>query len=202
MTHQMPLLHSGTQRNHKDFSSDVPSNAVLVWHQMQNFLENYGCSPCAPAEARRWTFFDFSQGNLENLVGNLEGIFRRFSLSHRTKAQTFRGKFRCIFRKKIRGSKKTFVQNSLCRRATLNGCGCVWAVPDNKQWFESLFGSLGCLNCPEIDSDSNQRLFRNMGELYTLLFVSIPCGSSKIYLTNLQTMSAWVRIPEDVFSTN
>ena len=35
MTHQMPLLHSGTQRNHKDFSHDVPSNAVLVWHQMQ-----------------------------------------------------------------------------------------------------------------------------------------------------------------------
>ena len=34
----MPLLHSGTQRNHKDFSSDVPSNAVLVWHQMQNFF--------------------------------------------------------------------------------------------------------------------------------------------------------------------
>ena len=25
----MPLLHSGTQRNHKDFSSDVPSNAVF-----------------------------------------------------------------------------------------------------------------------------------------------------------------------------
>ena len=38
MTHQMPLLHSGTQRNHKDFSSDVPSNAVLVWHQMQNIF--------------------------------------------------------------------------------------------------------------------------------------------------------------------
>ena len=38
MTHQMPLLHSGTQRNHKDFSSDVPSNAILVWHQMQNFF--------------------------------------------------------------------------------------------------------------------------------------------------------------------
>ena len=32
------LLHSGTQRNHKDFSSDVPSNVVLVWHQMQNFF--------------------------------------------------------------------------------------------------------------------------------------------------------------------
>ena len=38
MTHQMRLLHSGTQRNHKDFSSDMPSNAVLVWHQMQNFF--------------------------------------------------------------------------------------------------------------------------------------------------------------------
>ena len=36
MTRQMPLLHSGTQRNHKDFSSDVPSNAVLVWHRMEN----------------------------------------------------------------------------------------------------------------------------------------------------------------------
>ena len=30
MPHQMPLLHSGTQRKHKDFASDVPSNAVLM----------------------------------------------------------------------------------------------------------------------------------------------------------------------------
>ena len=53
-------------------------------------------------------FFDSSQGNLENLVGNLEGIFRGFFLTHRTKAQKFRGKFWSIFRKKIRGSKKIF----------------------------------------------------------------------------------------------
>ena len=53
-------------------------------------------------------FFDFSQGILENFVGNLEGIFRGFFLTHRTKAQKFRGKFRSIFRKKIRGSKKIF----------------------------------------------------------------------------------------------
>ena len=66
------------------------------------------CSPCAPAEARRWIFFDFSQGNLENLVGNLEGILRDFFLTHRTKAQKFRGKFRSIFRNKIRSSKKIF----------------------------------------------------------------------------------------------
>ena len=64
-------------------------------------------------------FFDFSPGNLENLVGNLEGIFRGFFLTHRTKAQNIRGKFRSIFRKKIRDStKKSFVQNSLCRHAT------------------------------------------------------------------------------------
>ena len=49
-------------------------------------------------------FFDFSQGNLENLVGNLEGIFRGFFLTHRIKAQ----KFRSIFREKIRSSKKIF----------------------------------------------------------------------------------------------
>ena len=65
-------------------------------------------SPCAPAEAHRWIFFAFSQGNLGNLVGNLEGIFRGFFLTHRTKAQKFRGKFRSIFRTKIRGSKKIF----------------------------------------------------------------------------------------------
>ena len=41
-------------------------------------------------------------------MGNLEGIFRGFFLTHRTKAQKFRGKFRNIFRKKIRGSKKIF----------------------------------------------------------------------------------------------
>ena len=36
MTHQMPLLHTGIQRNHKDVSFDVPSNSVLVWHHIQN----------------------------------------------------------------------------------------------------------------------------------------------------------------------
>ena len=43
MLHQMPRLHGGTQRKNKDFSSDVPSKAVLMWHQMQTFLEDYGC---------------------------------------------------------------------------------------------------------------------------------------------------------------
>ena len=34
----MPLLHSGTQRKRKDFTSDVSSNAILMRHQMQNFV--------------------------------------------------------------------------------------------------------------------------------------------------------------------
>ena len=56
-------------------------------------------------------------------MGNLEGILRDFFLTHRIKAQKFRGKFRSIFRKKIRSSKKSFVRNSLCKRATLRNCG-------------------------------------------------------------------------------
>ena len=43
MLHQMPLLHTGTQRKHKDSSSDVSSIAVLMRHQMQNSFDDYGC---------------------------------------------------------------------------------------------------------------------------------------------------------------
>ena len=32
----MPLLHSGTQRKHKDCSSDVSSSAVLMRHQIDD----------------------------------------------------------------------------------------------------------------------------------------------------------------------
>ena len=55
-------------------------------------------------------------------MGNLEGIFRGFFLTHRTKAQKFRGKFRSIFVRKFVARKKSFVQNSLCRCATLMFC--------------------------------------------------------------------------------
>ena len=65
-------------------------------------------------------FFDCSQGNL---VGNLVGILSGLFLTHRTKAQKFRGKYRSIFCKKIRSSKKSFAQNSLCRRTTLRNSG-------------------------------------------------------------------------------
>ena len=47
--------------------------------------------------------------------------FCRIFLTHRIKAQRFRGKYRSDFRKKIRSSnKKSFAQNSLCRRATVS----------------------------------------------------------------------------------
>ena len=53
-------------------------------------------------------------------MGSLEGIFRGFFLTHRTKAQTFRGKFRSIFRTKIRGSKKIFRAKFTLRTCHLN----------------------------------------------------------------------------------
>ena len=73
------------------------------------------CSSCAPAEARRWIFFIFSQGNLESLVGNLEGIFWDFFWPTE---QKYRRKFRSIFCKKIRSSKK----NILRAKFTLQKC--------------------------------------------------------------------------------
>ena len=38
------------------------------------------------------------------------------------KVQKYQGKFRSIFREKIRSSKHVFVQTSFCRRATLSKC--------------------------------------------------------------------------------
>ena len=38
-----PSTQWGTQRNHKDFSSDAPSNAVWCGIRCETFLENYGC---------------------------------------------------------------------------------------------------------------------------------------------------------------
>ena len=55
-------------------------------------------------------FVDFWDGNF---VGNLAGILRDFSDPQcvKGKAQTFWGKFRSIFREKIRGSKRIFRAN-------------------------------------------------------------------------------------------
>ena len=84
-------------------------------------------------------FFDFSQGNLENLAGNLEGIFRGFFLTHRTKAQKFRGKFRGIFRKKIRGSEKIFRAKFTLQTCHLKGKRFItWS---------SLWGRLHVMSC-------------------------------------------------------
>ena len=47
------------------------------------------------------------------------GYFAGFFPTHRTKAQTFRGKFRSSFRKKICSPKAYFVQSSLWRSAAL-----------------------------------------------------------------------------------
>ena len=48
-------------------------------------------------------------------AGKFGGQFGGICVTHRIKADIYRGQFRSIFRKKIRSSKKTFVENSLCR---------------------------------------------------------------------------------------
>ena len=101
------------QRQLNKLSQKQPTSGAgillwLNWNDIQTGINTFRmpgdfwriCSPCAPAEARRWILFDFSQGNLENLVGNLKGILRIF-LIHWTKALKFRGKFRGIFRKSV-----------------------------------------------------------------------------------------------------
>ena len=64
---------------------------------------------------------------MENLAGNLEEIFRGFFLTHRTKAQKFpgefRGEFRSILCKKIRGSKKIFRAKFTLQTCHLNDEG-------------------------------------------------------------------------------
>ena len=50
-----PFLHSGTQRKHKESSSDVSSSGVLMQHQMNNIFKDYDCG-CA------WTVPEGEQG--------------------------------------------------------------------------------------------------------------------------------------------
>ena len=69
-------------------------------------------------------------------MGNLEGIFRGFFLTHRTKAQKFRGKFQSIFRKKIRSSKKilrTIHQAVTCGRQS-RCLGWTYKLPGSQKF--------------------------------------------------------------------
>ena len=50
------------------------------------------CSPCAPAEARRWIFFIFSQGNFGNFSGTFGGNFPRIFSDPQNKGSKILGK--------------------------------------------------------------------------------------------------------------
>ena len=88
-------------------------------------IEGPFCSECS------WEVFGWSLSPLQKLVGDFLKIFRReicreiwkefckILLDSQNKGSTISGKFRSIFRKKFRSSKKSFVQISLCRCATL-----------------------------------------------------------------------------------
>ena len=79
-------------------------------------------------------FFDFSQGNLENLVGKFVGNFPGIFSDPQNKGSKISGlreNFGAFFVRKFVARKKSFVQNSLCRRATLTYFHNVRAIRAN-----------------------------------------------------------------------
>ena len=58
--------------------------------------------------SRSVNFFDFSQGNLKNFVGNLERVFRGFFLTHRTRLKKFGENFGAFFVRKFVPRQKIF----------------------------------------------------------------------------------------------
>ena len=107
--------------------------------------QSVNTSPCAPAEARRWIFFWFFAGKFGKFSGKFGGNFAGFFLTHRTKAQKFRGKFRSIFCNKIRSSKKIFRAKFTLQTCHLNKYGTEsWAeLLGASAIFVSQEGSLG-----------------------------------------------------------
>ena len=125
-----------------------------------NKLTNSICSLFLSITHRRggeWSISIFLLALLQKLVGNFFLIFRReireiwwefwrefcgiFS-DDRIKAQQFRGKFRGIFRKKIRSSKKIFRA-----KFTLQMCHLkVFQGRPNSVVYENVFGATGCFS--------------------------------------------------------
>ena len=89
----------------------------LPWSKCRNLF-----SLCSCRSSSVIFCFDFSRGNLENLVGNLEGIFRGFFRPTEQRLKNFGEIFGAFFVRKFVARTKSSVQNSLCRRATLRIC--------------------------------------------------------------------------------
>ena len=82
------------------------------------------CSPCAPAEARRW-FFWVGGGKF---CGKFYGKFWGILLDPQNKAQIYRGIFRSIFREKIRASKTIFRANFILQTCLPKGMRCLPSI--------------------------------------------------------------------------
>ena len=77
-------------------------------------MKIFEISPCAPAEAHGHFFLISGREILREIWRDFCGI----SSDPQNEGSQISGKFRNIFREKIRASKKHFVPTSLCRRAT------------------------------------------------------------------------------------
>ena len=111
------------------FVCTSPPGIGSTCRQIGSFSQHLRLSKCTLAQRDQFrrTVASVPAALLQKLVdqGDLAGNLplRDFSFAHKLKAQTFRGKFRSIFRRKVCSlAKKTFVQSSLCRRATLSKC--------------------------------------------------------------------------------
>ena len=82
----------------------------LSKNSLEHGLQITVCESLLPAILQKLVgeFFWFFAGKFGKFSGKFGGNFPGFFLTHRTKAQKFRGKFRSIFRKKIRSSKNIF----------------------------------------------------------------------------------------------
>ena len=93
------VLPQKSQKNRQRIAEEIAEKSLAIFWA----AEKFSLRSCRSSSVN---FFDFSQGILGNLVGNLAGILWEFFSTHRAKAQKLRRRFRSIFRKKIRSSEK------------------------------------------------------------------------------------------------
>ena len=109
-------------RNPWKRTENAPKKARKITKQTKKTRKTKKAKIVLPALLQKLVgdfFFDFSQGNLENLVGNLQGISGDFFWPTEQRLKHFGENSGAFFVRKFVARKKSFVQNPLCGRATL-----------------------------------------------------------------------------------
>ena len=116
----------------------LPPFAPLLVFCARNWgLNSFSLRSCRSSSVN--FFFWFFAGKFGKFSGKFGGNFPGFFLTHRTKAQKIRGKFRSIFRKKIRSSKKIFRAKFTLQTCHLNNS---WSFPVWNRRFQRVLSPL------------------------------------------------------------